>query len=185
MNTCSISWWVSRPPPPCPIRTRACWLIGSGARGAGNHGGHDVSPFPPATRCARDGSGSTRRRRPPFDTMVAPSGCSGVQRVPKAGHSCGFIPPLQDQAADALRRFLGPRDSATPKRCSASKRAVVRAQAQAARRDLADAAPLSWHHLEHLAHQLLRRAGCPSRRTARAYWFSTSARPSSSCSTHM
>ena len=30
---------------------------------------------------------------PSLETIVAPSGCSGVQRVPNAWHSCGFISP--------------------------------------------------------------------------------------------
>ena len=38
--------------------------------------------------------------------MGAPSGLSGVQRTPNAGHSCGFLQALQDQAGDALGGFL-------------------------------------------------------------------------------
>ena len=58
--------------------------------------------------------------------------CSGV---PKAGHSCGLLQPLQDQAADALGRFFRDATSATPNRVSASKAAIRVAQAEAALRE--------------------------------------------------
>ena len=60
--------------------------------------------------------------------------------------------------------------------------AVLVAQPEAALGDQADAAPLAVADLEDVVDQPPR-PGLPSRRTARAYGFSTSARPASSCRT--
>src|SRR5262249_9781894 len=42
---------------------------------------------------------------PSEETMVAPSGCSGVHSLPNAGHSCGFLTPFRTrpliQSADS------------------------------------------------------------------------------------
>ena len=38
-------------------------------------------------------------RQLPLETIVAPNGCSGVQRVPNAGHSCGFFKPCKIKPA--------------------------------------------------------------------------------------
>ena len=73
--------------------------------------------------------------------------------------------------------------SPTSKSRSASWSRYSCAQPEAALRDQADAAPLAVADLEDVVDQLPATRGFPSRRTARAYWFSTSARPSSSCRT--
>ena len=88
--------------------------------------------------------------------MVAPSGCSGVQRVPKAGHSGGFCSP---QSTRPLMHSLG-RSSLRHDRAEARlgvEVAIGVGEAEAALRDLADAAPAAVHDLEDLAHDRLRR----------------------------
>ena len=106
--------------------------------------------------------------------MVAPSGCSGVQRVPKAGHSCGFLSALQDQAADALAGLVHVHVGHAEAR--ARRRTPRRRGAGPGR--CAGISPMPRHlrgtHLEHLARSAAARGWLPSRRTARAYWFSTS-----------
>ena len=104
--------------------------------------------------------------------------------MPKAGQSQGRLVALQDLAGNALGRLVGrdPRDAETP---FGVEGRIGRPQDQAAGGNLADPPPLPRHDLEHLARSAPGRARLPSGRTLRAYWFSTSARPASSCSTHI
>ncbi len=105
-------------------------------------------------------SGNTPRTRPSDDTIGAPSGCSGVQRVPKAGHWSGFLTPCRISppmhSVDSSTVW-----SARPKRRSASNAAYGSRSPQ----PLAGMSPMPRHlrgdDLEHLADQLLRLAGCP------------------------
>ena len=115
------------------------------------------------------------------DTIVAPSGFCGVHSLPKAGQSCGFLSPRRTCPL-MHRRFL--------------RLDVVHLEQSARRRgrDIHGAAcSRSWESGRRRAIcgrrlRKLRRSACcdcglPSGRTARAYWFSTSARPASSCRT--
>ena len=113
--------------------------------------------------------------------MGAPSGCSGVQRVPKAGQSCGFFSPCRICAGDALaatpaavmpadvEAALGVVARRTPGAAGSRSAGSRRCRARRGRR------PRRPRAISFCAGRL------PSRVTARAYWFSTPARPSSSC----
>jgi len=68
----------------------------------------------------------------------------------------GFPDPLQYQAADAFGRFLRAHAGHAESLLGVELR-VGLAQAQAAPRNLADAAPLAGHDAEHFADELLRR----------------------------
>jgi hypothetical protein len=80
-----------------------------GIRRRGGNGTGEREPlivhlaYSTASAAARRGSGNRRHRRL-GETMVTPSGCSGVQRVPKAGHSGGS--PRSKADALALPFFL-------------------------------------------------------------------------------
>ena len=75
--------------------------------------------------------------------------------------------------------------ASTPKRRSASKRRVGRRRARPLAGNLADPAPLATARPGTPRGSAACAGRLPSRRTQRAYWFSTSARPASSCSTHI
>ncbi len=101
----STSSRVSRPPPPCASSTFGWFEIGTGqagprARSARRSSRSSLMPAPSR-------SGDRRRRRPRRRPSARRAGGPGVQRVPKAGHSCGFFQPLQHLAGDAERRLLG------------------------------------------------------------------------------
>ena len=78
-----------------------------------------------------------------------------MQRVSNAGQSAGFFRPLQDLAGDAFGRLLdrSQLDWKPPQRIMGGVRP---AQAQTARRNLADATPAPGHDVEDLADQALR-----------------------------
>ncbi len=116
--------------------------------------------------------------------MVTPRGCSGVQRVPKAGHSRRLPVAAQHQPADALARlFLAAARPAAEPRLGVEVAVVLR-EAEPAFRDLADAAPAP-RARPGRPRRMISCAGCVAAPAAPsgAYWFSTSARPSSSCRT--
>ena len=131
-----------------------------------------VMPPPPASRSSGD-SGNRPRRRPPTRPSVAPSGRSGVQRVPKAGQSSGLRSALQDEAADALR--LPARRAVSTLRTAARRRSRDRRRAEP--RPLCAISPMPRHgagRLEDLA--ITSCAAAVSFAANRsAYWFSTSA----------
>ncbi len=81
--------------------------------------------------------------------MGAPSGFSGVQRVPKAGQSMGFFRPLQNLGADALGGLFGGNVFQAEHLLRIEGR-VLLAQPQSAHRDAAHAAPFSVAHFKHL-----------------------------------
>ena len=88
--------------------------------------------------------------------MVTPSGCSGVQRVPKAGHSGGFRSPHSTSPAmHSPVVVAAPADRAEPR--LGVEGAVGLGEAEPALGDLADAAPAPGHDPEHLGHHLARR----------------------------
>ena len=112
------------------------------------------------------------RRAGPFgrDHRCAPSGRSGVQRMPKAGQSqgrrwpCNTSPAMHSAGSSAVI-------ASTPKRRSASKRCVGRPQSQAAGGNLADPPPLPSTGSK--TSRICCMAGrLPSGRTLRAYWLS-------------
>ena len=127
---------------------------GSGRRarlgsGGGRRLAHDVSPV----------RGSRRHTRLPTETIGAPRGCSGVQRVPNAGQSGGFLRPLQDVARRCTRRTRGA-DDRSRRRSGARhrRRANASRRPKPLPRDHADAAPRPVADLEDLA-----RAACCAR----------------------
>ena len=89
--------------------------------------------------------------------MVTPSGRSGVQRVPKAGHSGGLRSPRSTKPL-----MHSPASSATDAHGAEAALGVEIAiglgKAQPAFGDVADAAPAPRDHPEDLAHQRLRGA---------------------------
>ena len=100
--------------------------------------------------------------------MVTPRGCSGVQRVPKAGHSGGFRSPRSTcPAMHSPSPSSRCADRAEPR--LGVEGAVAVGEAETALGDLADAAPAPVDDPEHLRHHARAPAGLPLRRTERAY----------------
>ena len=127
----------------------------------------------PIIRRARSFTGNHRRAQRPFGRAVDAEG-GAIVRLSVA---------LQHLAGDALRRFLGRdlRNRETPLRV---KCRVTLAKPQAAHGYFADAPPFARRAQIRLPLAAgLRRF--PAGRTDRAYWFSTSCRPASSCRTHI
>ena len=158
----------------------------AGQAGRGSRGPMTVAPCWVLSVAARRKrrSCSRRRRRPRTDTMGAPSGCSGVQRVPKAGHSHGLQQPAQHVAGDGTRRAPSRADGV---QAEPALGVEVARTPGAARSPLAGMSPMPRHcavdDLEDLAPSAAARAGCPrGARRARTgsppRW-----RPSSSCRT--
>ncbi len=75
---------------------------------------------------------------------------------PNAGHSCGFFRPCKTRPAPALRRFLDTLVGQAEFFRRVERRVFV-AQAKAALRNFADAAPFARHDLKNLFDQFLRR----------------------------
>ena len=136
------------------------------------------------TRVRRGDSGSTRRRRlrtTPSSRRAGAPACSACRRP---GTRAASVDALQDQPADALGRLLGCADP--PRRSAARRRSGDSpAQAEAARRESRRCRATCAARRSKTSRTSCCAGRLPSRRTARAYWFSTSARPSSSCCTHM
>ena len=110
-------------------------------------------------------------------------GVLGSAAGAEGGTFVGLDFALQDQAAEAFGWFFDAQAGYAELAFGVEGR-VGGTQAEAALGDLADAPPFAGGDLEDLADQLL--AGrLPSRRTARLYWFSTSARPDSNCWMHI
>ena len=103
---------------------------------------------------------------------------------PKAGQSCGFLTPLQDQAADANLR-LGRIDRLHLEKPLRVVLAKFVAQPVTAWRNRAHAAPFAVADFEDLAHQLLSHAIAFPLHDARDIGFRTSRVPLSSCRTVM
>jgi len=103
--------------------------------------------------------------------MVAPSGRCGVQSVPKAGQSCGFLRPAQNLAADA-DLGLARRNPATSKELLRIMARELAAQMVAAQGN--SAIP---RHLRSQTSKTVLISCCaarfPSRSRMREYWFST------------
>ncbi len=94
----------------------------------------------------RRDSGNRRRRRLPRRPSSTPSGCSGVQRVPKAGQSGGLRSPLQHQPADAFRSApRSPARRGAEAALGVEVRHRLRRKPKPALGDLADAAPRARH----------------------------------------
>jgi hypothetical protein len=101
------------------------------------------------------GSGNTPRMRPSLETIVAPSGCSGVHFTPKAGHSCGLI-GLAKPGRSGTRRI--PRRDDAPRRIFSRRRTRrIHRPTQAALRNFTDAAPFAGNDFENFLDQILRR----------------------------
>ena len=93
-----------------------------------------------------------------------------------------LLQPLEDLPADADRRFLG-LDVVDLEEPLGVVVAILVAQPVAALGDQADAAPLAVADLEDVVDQPPRRRVPLAAARPGAYWFSTSARPASSCRT--
>src|SRR3989338_6503909 len=115
---------------------------------------------------------------PSDETIGAPRGCSGMHPPPKEGHSVGFFIPLRTSPA---KQSGDSRTSvrSTPKRYSASND----------RTSCLNLSPLlgiipkprqALSHTSNTSFITFCARRFPSRRTARAYWFSTSLLPVSS-----
>ena len=160
----SISRAMARPPPPW-----ASWTVVAGALSAAGQldANARCRPVTAATRWRR-GSGSRRRTRLRTTPWWRPSGCSGVQRAPKAGQSGGLRHAVQDQPADALAR--GRHRSTATGRSAARRRSRHRRRRGRARSPGSSPMPRQRRGttLEDLAHDRLRRPDCPRARTAAA-----------------
>ena len=88
--------------------------------------------------------------------MVAPSGFWGVQSVPKAVQSCGFLIPRKIWP---LMQISGSSVSISPPHQTAVRRHArgTRNAIEAALAECADSSPLRSHHLEDILYQFLGR----------------------------
>ncbi len=167
-----MSWCVSLPPPPCASSTRVS------GREAGRRAGRVRIVFHGRAAVAVvGGAGAFARNHGRAQRVLRRAARAEGRALVR------LLQALQDQAADALGGFLGTWPDATPNARSRVERRVGLAQAagrsRGSRRCRATCAgrPRRPRRCARCAGRL------PSRRTARLYWFSTSARPLSSCST--
>src|SRR5450830_944080 len=158
-NSRSISWCVSCPPPPCASMTCGYRLIGIGQLGPHSKA-FGSSAMSVALPCL------CHRRQPPVAEVRGTRPfrrhhrCAQrlLRRAPCAKRAALVRPfqPLQDEAADALGRFvdnaIGHVESRFRIEC-----AVGLPEPQATPGDLPDPPPLAVDDLEHLAHRVLRR----------------------------
>ena len=146
----------------------------------------DPAPRTGRSRPSRSPPGAGRRRsrprRPLPTTPSSPPAASAACTLAERGAVVRLLQPLEDLPADAHGRFLR-LDVVDLEEPLGVVVAVLGAQPVAALGDQARCRATCGRRPRRRPRSAAATRGLPSRPTARPYWFSTSARPASSCRT--